>query len=319
MNHPVVEVERLTKSYGTQPALRGIDLSFAGGGIVGLLGPNGAGKTTLVEILEGLREPTSGRVSVLGLDPTKTPRAVKEKIGVQLQSTAIPADLTALEVVKLYGALYRKSLPPAKVLVDVGLEEKMNVRAGTLSGGQRQRLALAMAMVHDPELVLLDEPTTGLDPVARRSLHEIVRNLKKQGRSVFLTTHYIEEAELLCDRVIVVRAGEVVADGTPFELLRRASGISTLWIAVDGPLDPAPLVASGAQLAAREGEHYRFTTHDPTAAILALSDLLRAQELKLTDVRMRRPTLEDVYLELVGPEALKEALKDAGDGAGAAP
>ena len=306
MADAVISVEGLRKSYGPVEALRGIDLAVRRGGIVGILGPNGAGKTTLVETIEGLRTPTSGRVSVLGLDPAAAPRAVRERIGVQLQTTVFQTELTALEIVKLYAALYRRARGPREVLASVGLGDKAKTRAGTLSGGQKQRLALALALVHDPEIVLLDEPTTGLDPAARRALHDLVRRLAAGGRTVLLTTHYIEEAETLCDRVVVLRSGEIVAEGTPYELLRRASGTSTLWIAADGPLDPAPLLLAGCLLAASEKDHLRFTTHDPTAAVLALGDLLRAQGVKLTDVRMRRPTLEDVYLELVGPEGREE-------------
>ena len=303
LSETVISVEGLRKSYGPLEALRGIDLAVGRGGIVGILGPNGAGKTTLVETIEGLRTPTSGRVSVLGLDPASAPRAVKERIGVQLQTTVLQTELTALEIVTLYAALYRRARPPRRVLESVGLGEKAKARIGTLSGGQRQRLALALALVHDPEIVLLDEPTTGLDPAARRALHGLVKGLAAEGRTVLLTTHYIEEAETLCDRVVVLRAGEIVAEGTPYELLRRASGASTLWIAAEGPFDPAPLVSAGCVLAASEKDHVRLTTHDPTAAVLALGDVLRRQGIRLTDVRMRRPTLEDVYLELVGPEA----------------
>ncbi len=306
MSGTVISVERLRKSYGAVEALKGIDLAVARGGLVGILGPHGAGKTTLVETIEGLRRPTSGQVRVLGLDPVTAPRAVKERIGVQLQTTMLQTELTALEVVRLYAALYRRARPAEEVLGSVALSEKAHARVATLSGGQKQRLALALALVHDPEILLLDEPTTGLDPVARRDLHDVIRSLRASGRTVLLTTHYIEEAEALCDRVVVVRSGEIVADGTPYELLRRASGTSSLWIAADGPFDPAPLLAAGCSLAAEEADHLRFTTLDPAAAVLALGDLLRAQGVKLTDLRMRRPTLEDVYLELVGPEARKD-------------
>ena len=304
MSDTVISVEGLRKSYGAVEALRGIDLSIARGGLVGLLGPNGAGKTTLIETLEGLRTPTAGRVSVLGLDPASAPRAVRERIGVQLQTTTLQADLTAREILRMYGALYRRTRPANDVLASVGLSEKSGARTSSLSGGQRQRLALGLALLHDPEIVLLDEPTTGLDPAARRGLHDIVRNLGAEGRTVLLTTHYIEEAETLCDRVVVLAAGRIVADGTPFELLQRASGETTLWIAAEGPFAPEPLLAAGCSLAARENDHWRFTTRNPAAAVVALGDLLRGGECRLTDLRMRRPTLEDVYLELVGPEAL---------------
>ncbi len=303
MADSVISVEGLKKSYGAVEALRGIDLSIRRGGLVGILGPNGAGKTTLVETIEGLRTPTAGRVTVLGLDPATQPREVKERIGVQLQTTMLQTELKTLEVLRIYAALYRKARAPRDVLAAVGLSDKASARVGTLSGGQKQKLALALALVHDPEIVLLDEPTTGLDPAARRALHEVVRSLAAEGRTVVLTTHYIEEAEVLCDRVVVVRAGRIVADGTPLDLLKRASGATTLWIAAEGPFDPAPLVTAGCALAGREKDHLLLTTHDPTAAVLALGDLLRAPGVKLTDLRMRRPTLEDVYLELVGPEA----------------
>ncbi len=309
----ILDVGRLHKRYGNNIALHELDLTWKGGGILGLLGPNGAGKTTLVEILEGLRPATSGRVTVLGLDPARQARTLKERIGVQLQSTSIPAGLKVREVLELYASFYPKALPPRQVLREVELEDKAEAQTRSLSGGQRQRLVIGMAILHDPELILLDEPTTGLDPIARRGLYEIIRRLKTQGRSILLTTHYIEEAELLCDRVVVVKKGRIAADATPFELVGRASGRSTLWIAVDGALDPAPLLAAGAELGSREGDHYRFTTLDPTAAVLALGDLLRAQNLRLTDLRMRRPTLEDVYIELVGDGALSESGEAAGN------
>src|SRR5882672_9067686 len=173
-----IVIEGLEKSYGDVRALRGITLTLAPGGIVGLLGPNGAGKTTLVEILEGLRAPTRGRASVLGMDPTRNARSLKERLGVQLQSTAIPPDLTAEEVLRLYAAFYPRSLPTRQVLERVGLGSKAGERVQALSGGQRQRLALGMALVHDPELLILDEPTTGLDPGARRALHDIIRQFR---------------------------------------------------------------------------------------------------------------------------------------------
>ena len=306
MTDDVISVEGLRKSYGAVEALRGIDLSIRRGGLVGILGPNGAGKTTLVETIEGLRSPTAGRVTVLGLDPALQPREVKERIGVQLQTTMLQTELKVLEILRIYASLYRKAREPRDVLGAVGLSEKASARVGTLSGGQKQLLALALALVHDPEIVLLDEPTTGLDPGARRALHEVVRSLASEGRTVVLTTHYIEEAEIHCDRVVVVRAGRIVADGSPLDLLKRASGMTTLWVAAGGRFDPTPLVAAGCTLAGREKDHLRLTTHDPTAAILALGDLLRAPGVTLTDLRMRRPTLEDVYLELVGAEARED-------------
>jgi len=316
-----IVTEKLRKTYGDVVALKGIDLEIGTGGVVGLLGPNGAGKTTLVEILEGLRQPTSGAARVLGLDPTTQATALKERIGVQLQSTAMPLDLTARELLRMYAAFYDRALPVDDVLARVGLTAKANALNRNLSGGQRQRLALGIALVHDPELLILDEPTAGLDPVARRALHEVIREFHTSGHSVILTTHYIEEAEDLCERVIVIRSGEVVADGSPFDLIGRAQGASTMWIAFSGPFDPRALEVAGAVHQGVEGTHHRFSTRDPAAVIVALGDMLRSQKVTLTDLRMKRPTLEDVYLELVGedemgalatPAAESRAVREAG-------
>ncbi len=304
----MIEIEGLYKSYGETRALNGVTLSITPGGIVGLLGPNGAGKTTLVEIIEGLRPPGSGRVSVLGFDPTATPRELRERIGAQLQSAPLPQDLTPTETLRVFGALYRRHRHADDILASVGLVAKAKTRNRHLSGGQKRRLAIAMALVNDPELIVLDEPTSGLDPVARREIHRLISDLRSAGRTVLLTTHYIEEAEELCDRVIILRSGEVVADDTPFELVAEAAGASSLWIASEGELDTARLVASGAIDEGRDGRYLRFKTTDPTSAILALGEILREGQASITDIRMKRPGLEDVYLELMGvtsPDDLK--------------
>lgn len=296
----VIQTEALKKNYGETHALKGVDLHIGSGGIVGILGPNGAGKTTMVEIFEGLRIPTSGKVSVLGFDPVKEPQALKQRIGVQLQSTSIPNELTTSEVLKMYAAFYEKSVAIEEILEKVDLQEKSKDWFVKLSGGQKQRLAIGMALINDPELVILDEPTTGLDPVARRGVHDIVSDFREQGRTVLLTTHYIEEAEKLCDRVIMIKSGKIVADGAPFELIGQAEGSSTLWIAVDGDFDPAPMVNAGVEPQGKEGVHFKFTTSNPAKAVIALGQILQAQNITLTDLRMKRPTLEDVYISLVG-------------------
>ena len=298
-----IETKAVYKSYPSVHALRGVDLSIdAGGQIVGLLGPNGAGKTTLVEILEGLREPTSGSVAVLGLDPRGAARAVRARIGVQLQATAFVPELTVTETLRLYAAFYPRSLPVATVLSRVNLDEKAKARVGSLSGGQRQRLALAMAMQHDPDLFILDEPTSGLDPVARRQIHAVLQTLRRDGKTILLSSHHLDEIEALADRVVILSEGAIVADGTPLELLDRGSGAATLWLAVTGSVDSTRLVP-GATFEGRDGALFKYTTTDPTAAIVGLADSLRLSGSRLDDLRLKRPSLEDVYLELVGPVA----------------
>jgi ABC-2 type transport system ATP-binding protein len=296
----VIEIQSLRKTYGDVEALRGIDLVIEGGGqIVGLLGPNGAGKTTLVEILEGLRTPSSGTASVLGLDPTTAPTPLRRRLGVQLQTTAFIAELTVVETLALYAALYPRTLARADVLARVDLADTGKALVGTLSGGQRQRLALALAMLHDPDLYILDEPTSGLDPLARRQIHEILRALRQQGKTVLISSHYLDEIETLTDRVVILARGAIVADGTPLELLARAAGASTLWLGVGGDVDPLRLVP-GAAFEGRDGALLRYRTADPTAAIVGLADSLRASGARLENVRLKRPSLEDVYLQFVG-------------------
>jgi ABC-2 type transport system ATP-binding protein len=313
----MIEVRELGKTYGKVNALCGINLSIAATGqIIGLLGPNGAGKTTFVEILEGLRTATAGTVSVLGLDPARAPGALRARIGVQLQTTAFMQDLTVTETLKLYGALY----PPsprlrgtgprtAEVLERVDLVDKATAMVRGLSGGQRQRLALAMAMLHDPDLYILDEPTSGLDPIARRQIHDILLSLKRDGRTVLVSSHYLDEIEALADRVIILSAGQIVADGTPLDLLARAAGASTLWLDVtpapsglrgasSGASDPSRLVPQ-ATFEGRDGSLFRYRTVDPTAAIVGLADSLRVSGARLADLRLKRPSLEDVYLQMV--------------------
>jgi ABC-2 type transport system ATP-binding protein len=231
---PVIHARGVTRRYGAQMALRGIDLEVEAGSIVGLLGPNGAGKTTLLEILEGLRAPSGGRVSVLGLDPMVAPRRLRERIGVQLQATTTIPELTVSETLRLFAAFYPRVLPLAEVLGRVALAEKAQARTGTLSGGERQRLALGLAMLHDPELVLLDEPTTGLDPVARRALHEIVRGLRARGKTILLVSHYVDEIEQLADRVLVMSAGAIVADGAPGALRGGRASLEDAYLALVG-------------------------------------------------------------------------------------
>ncbi len=295
----VIEVRSLAKSYESVHALKGLSIDIARGGIVGLLGPNGAGKTTFVEILEGLRPATSGSVRVLGLDPQKSPSELRRRLGVQLQQTEFPEALTVDETFRLFGSFYAKTLETSKVLEAVNLTEKKKAAVLSLSGGQKQRLAIGLATLHDPELLILDEPTSGLDPIARRGIHEILRRLKATGKTILVSSHYLDEIEALADRVVILRSGEIVADGTPLELLARAEGASTLWIEVDGAAEPQNLVP-GAHFEGRDGALLRYRAKDPTAAIVGLGASLKSSNARLLDLRLKRPTLEDVYVQLIG-------------------
>jgi len=300
----VIEVRGLAKSYESVHALRGLSLDIASGGIVGLLGPNGAGKTTFVEILEGLRPKTSGSVKVLGLDPEQNPAEVRRRLGVQLQHTEFPEALTVDETFRLFASFYPKTQRISDVLEAVNLTDKRKAAVLSLSGGQKQRLAIGLATLHDPELLILDEPTSGLDPVARRGIHEILRKLKDQGKTILVSSHYLDEIEALADRVVILRSGEIVADGTPLELLARAEGASTLWIEIDSPVEPANLVP-GASFEGRDGALLRYRTRDSTAAIVGLGASLKSSNARLLDLRLKRPTLEDLYVQLIGETAVE--------------
>jgi ABC-2 type transport system ATP-binding protein len=311
----IIEIEALSKNYGNAVALKSISLRIEAGGVVGILGPNGAGKTTLVEILEGLRTATSGRVSVLGMDPARQARALRELIGVQLQSTNFIEELTPFETLKLFAAFFKKSLPAGEVLERVKLADRATSRNSALSGGQRQRLAIAMALINDPELIILDEPTSGLDPGARREMHTHIANLRTSGKTVLLSTHYVEEAEKLCDRVILLRAGEIVADSSPAELIARAAGATTgVSIVLAGEIDAKLLLRAGATEQVREGSQRRFNFADARRAIPALHSVLLDPSVSLVDLEMRRPSLEDVYLELIGdPDQQKDDRREKED------
>lgn len=306
----VIQVQSLVKNYEEVRALRGMSLDVAKGGIIGLLGPNGAGKTTFVEILEGLRPATSGSVRVLGLDPEKNAVELRQKLGVQLQQTAFPEALTVEETLNLFGSFYPKTMGVAAILESVQLTEKRKAAVLGLSGGQKQRLALGLATLHDPELLILDEPTSGLDPIARRGIHEILKNLKAMGKTILISSHYLDEIEALADRVVILRAGEVVADGTPLQLLAQAEGSSTLWIEIDKPVDPENLVP-GAAFEGRDGRLLRYRTKDSTAAIVGLGAALKSSHAALLDLRLKRPTLEDLYVQLIGDAATAADITEA--------
>jgi ABC-2 type transport system ATP-binding protein len=277
-----IVVHDLRKSYGGVEALRGIDFEVARGEVFGLLGPNGAGKTTTVEILEGYRRRDGGVAEVLGFDPATGGRAYREQIGVVLQQTELMPVLTVYETHELFAGYYERPRDVDEVIELVGLTEKRNARVKTLSGGQKRRLDLGIALVGDPELVFLDEPTTGFDPAARRSAWGTVRSLRSLGKTILLTTHYLDEAQQLADRVAVLRAGEIVRIGTPAELIGSAAAVEIRY--------------------RDNGRNVVLETDEPTRVLHELTAAALAGGRELDGLEVRRPTLEDVYLELVGEE-----------------
>jgi ABC-2 type transport system ATP-binding protein len=298
---PVIHVRDLRKSYGAVEAVAGVTFDVARGEVFGLLGPNGAGKTTTVEILEGLRVPDGGEVSVLGVDVRRDATALKERIGVALQTAALYPKLTVSELLELFGSFYRRSRPVGELLDLLDLGEKRTARTTELSGGQRQRLSVALALVNDPELVFLDEPTTGLDPAARRSLWDIIEDLKAGGKSVLLTTHYLEEAEILCDRVAIMDHGRILELGTVDELVaRRFQERAVRFDRVDGLDDAALAGLPGVDKVSADGGAQLLYTADVPATIGALLALADARGFEPANLAVRRPTLEDVFLALTG-------------------
>ncbi len=292
-----IAVAGLRKTYGTHHAVRGIDLTVRRGEVFALLGPNGAGKTTTVEILEGHRERTNGDVQVLGHDPAKHERAFKERIGVVLQSTGIDRYLTVGEVVDLFRGYYPHPRPRDEVLGLVGLLDQRDERVRRLSGGQQRRLDVAIGLAGDPELLFLDEPTTGFDPAARRQAWEMIRNLRTTGTTVFLTTHYLDEAEQLADRVAIIADGRIIAEGSPQSLAAGHASTVIQFRVPDGL--GAPPVPAPVPVEVREDGRARIETTEPTRVLLALTRWATDAGLELPDLTVSRPTLEDIYLHLV--------------------
>ena len=294
-----VRVRGLRKSYdGVVQALDGVDLGVRRGEVLALLGPNGAGKTTLVEILEGHRTADAGDVSVLGHDPAKRERDFRTRIGIVLQEEGIDRALGVREVVELYSAAYPAPRPAAEVLELVGLGDRQDVRVGALSGGQRRRLDLALGIAGDPELVFLDEPTTGFDPSARRQSWELISALRDLGKTILLTTHYMDEAQHLADRVVVIARGRVIAEGTPDSLGRGVAqaALVTFRVPYGIAADDLPL-AEGLEVHRRERE-LSFRTHTPTRDLAPLLGWAAANDIELEGLTVARPTLEDAYLQL---------------------
>jgi ABC-2 type transport system ATP-binding protein len=303
LNGLAISVEGLRKSYGDFEAVRGIDFDVRAGEVFGLLGPNGAGKTTTVEILEGIRQCSAGKVTVLGLDPMVQTSALKDRIGVCLQATNLPDRLTVSEALHLFGAFYSRNVDGDALLKRLQLWDKRNSGYGTLSGGQKQRVALALAMINDPQLVFLDEPSTGLDPQARLEIHRLIEELKAEKRTILLTTHYIEEAERLCDRVAIIDQGSIIALGSPREIQQRTLGHSRIEIVVERPLDNAtPPDSIGADKVHWSDDRTMLTVSSPHPArtVVELVKWIDQQGVGLADIHLKRPTLEDVFIELTG-------------------
>jgi ABC-2 type transport system ATP-binding protein len=298
---PIIEVHNLTKHYGPVQALRGVSFEIQEGEVFGLLGPNGAGKTSTVEILEGLRPPDGGIVSVCGLDPQTPGDTFKQEIGAVLQATALPDKLRVGEAVSMFASFYKRRRDPAALLKRFGLEEKRNTFYSQLSGGQKQRLALAMSLVNEPRVLFLDEPTAGLDPQVRREIYAIIEELKKERKTILLTTHYIEEAEKLCDRVAIVDQGRVIAQGTPRELKQSSAGTTRIELRLARPESDAALkqLEGVADCRASDGVYVVHSTRVPQT-IVSLVKYLEAHGNELSSLDIAAPSLEDVFLELTG-------------------
>ncbi|HSO98817.1 MAG TPA: ABC transporter ATP-binding protein [Solirubrobacteraceae bacterium] len=293
MSEPAIEVEGLRKSYGDFAAVRGIDFTVARGEVFGLLGPNGAGKTTTVEILEGYRTRSEGNVRVLGMDPQQRSRELRERVGIVLQSTGLYRHIRVREALAHFASMYPHPLDPDEVIALVGLQGKEQAMSRTLSGGQLRRLDLALALVGDPELIFLDEPTTGFDPAARRAAWDTIRSLRELGKTVLLTTHYLDEAQELADRVAIIKDGRILVEGAPNQLgSARVYRVSYLG---------------------EDGARVECQTEDPTALLHELTGAALARGERLQGLSVSRPTLEDVYLELTAAEPVQtreEALVD---------
>jgi ABC-2 type transport system ATP-binding protein len=291
---PAVTIRDLVKNYGDVEAVRGVDLSIEDGEVFALLGPNGAGKTTIVEILEGYRDRTSGEVDVLGFDPEDNDRDFKERIGIVLQESSVERELTVSETIDHYGSFYPKRLDTDDLIEIVGLGAKADARAKTLSGGQKRRLEVALGIVGDPELIFLDEPTTGFDPAARRQAWDMIRNLTDLGKTILLTTHYMDEAQTLADRVAVIDHGRIVAQGTPDTLGGRSTARTMIRFEIGNlPLDALPLAPSGVVDGIVE-----LSSEDPTEDLHTLTAWAVSSGHRLDGLTVSRPTLEDVYLDL---------------------
>src|SRR5262245_15494457 len=301
--NPSVHVRGLRKSYGPFEAVKGVDFDIHPGEVFGLLGPNGAGKTTTVEILEGLRPRNAGDVSVLGVDPGHETRRLKDRIGVCLQSTNLPDKITLRVALRLFGSLYSHSVDGDALLKRLSLWDKRDAAYGKLSGGQKQRLALALALVNDPHMLFLDEPSAGLDPHARLEIHDLVQELRREQRTILITTHYIEEAEKLCDRVAIVDEGRIVAMGTPEEIRSRTLGHSRVEVRCEQALpagEPPRWPDADPAVVSADRRTITVSTRKPARTLVEMVRWIDQLGIDVEDVLLKRPSLEDVFIELTG-------------------
>jgi len=298
----VITVEDLHKHYGAVKAVDGVSFEVQEGEVFGFLGPNGAGKTTTIETIEGYRVPDSGRVTVLGLDPRKDGYEMKERIGIMLQETALYPDLRVSEVLRLFASYYHRAVDTDGLLEMIGLQEKRKAFVRELSGGQRQRVAIALALINDPELIFLDEPTAGLDPQSRRATWNWIGRAREEGKTVFLTTHYIEEAEELCDRVAIIDHGVIIALDTPQRLMAGMEIESRIDFSIEGVLDVASLESMpGVTKALGSGRGaFKIYTPDAQLALKSLIALAEKEGCQLKGLTVEGATLEDVFIRLTG-------------------
>ena len=297
----VIEIDKLCKTYGDIKAVNNVSLTVVQGEIFGMLGPNGAGKTTTMEIVEGLRPADSGSVSVLGMDIKQRSRRIKASIGVQLQTTSLYPRLKVHEVLDLFGSFFPKALPYDELIKLVDLEDSRNKLCINLSGGQQQRLSIALALVNDPQILFLDEPTSGLDPQARHNIWDVIKLQREKGKTIFLTTHYMEEAERLCERVAIIDHGEIIATDRPDRLVNQHFNEEAIEFQLDQPPGDEVLrqLAGATNVVTENGKVTVYSGSVP-ATISALMEMAKQRDMKLTDLYVRRATLEDVFLKLTG-------------------
>ena len=303
MSEFAIYVRGLRKAYNGFEAVKGIDFEVRVGEVFGLLGPNGAGKTTTVEILEGLRQRTAGEVKVLDFDPDRQKKVLKDRIGVCLQATNLPDKLRVWEALDFFGAFYSHTVDAEAILKRLQLWEKKDAYYATLSGGQKQRLALALALINEPQMLFLDEPTTGLDPQVRLEIRDLIEELRAEKRTILLTTHYIEEAERLCDRVAIIDAGQIIAIGSPRELQDRSADQSAIEVVLAQPLPESDLPQWPNVVRSTIGEDRRHLTVYSTRPARTLVEMVKwidQRGIELNDIHLSRPTLEDVFIELTG-------------------